>query len=45
MRTLDSGLRLARTNDKGEREVLDDQARADETKRTREIIAANCSQP
>jgi len=45
MRTLDSGLRLARTNDKGEREVLDDQARADEAKRTRDIIAANCAQP
>jgi len=43
LRTLDGGLRLARTNEKGEREVLDDKARADETKRTRDIIAANCS--
>ena len=43
LRTLDSGLRLSRVNEKGEREVLDDKARADEAKRTREIIAANCS--
>ena len=43
MRTIDSGMRLARTNDKGEREVLDDKARADEAKRTREIIASNCN--
>ena len=42
MRTLDSGVRIARTNDKGEREFLDDTARAAETKRTRDIIAADC---
>jgi uncharacterized protein DUF4124 len=40
--TLESGQRMARTNDKGEREVLDDQARAEETKRTRGIIASEC---
>lgn len=42
MRTLDSGLRLARINAKGEREVLDDAARAAETKRGREMIASEC---
>ncbi len=42
MRTLDSGVRIARTNDKGEREFLDDAARAAETKRTRDIVAADC---
>jgi type IV secretory pathway VirB10-like protein len=39
---LESGLRMARTNEKGEREILDDKARADEMRRTREIIAADC---
>ncbi len=39
---LESGLRMARTNDKGEREILDDKARADEMRRTREIIATDC---
>ena len=28
IRTLESGMRMARINDKGEREVLDDKARA-----------------
>jgi hypothetical protein len=42
MRTLDSGVRIARTNDKGEREILDDQQRADETKRARDTIASDC---
>ena len=42
MRTLDDGIRIARSNDKGEREFLDDKARAEETKRTREIIASDC---
>lgn len=40
--TLDSGQRVARMNDKGEREFLDDAARAAETRRAREIIASNC---
>ena len=40
--TLESGLRMARTNDKGEREVLDDKARAEESQRTRGIIASDC---
>lgn len=40
--TLESGVRMARTNDKGEREVLDDAARAAETQRARQIIASDC---
>ena len=42
MATLDSGIRLARANAKGEREFLDDKQRADETKRVRDTIAADC---
>jgi hypothetical protein len=39
---LDSGIRIARTNDKGEREFLDDRARGDEQRRAREVIASDC---
>jgi Domain of unknown function (DUF4124) len=39
---LDSGQRMARFNDKGEREVLDDKGRADEVQRAREVIASDC---
>jgi hypothetical protein len=42
IRTLDSGIRIARTNDKGEREFMDDTARAAEAKRTQDIIASDC---
>ena len=42
MRSLDSGIRIARTNDKGEREILDDQQRAEEVKRTQTVIASDC---
>jgi hypothetical protein len=42
LRSIDSGVRLVRTNEKGEREVLDDQQRADEAKHTRDIIASDC---
>lgn len=42
MAALESGQRLARYNDKGEREVLDDKQRADETRRAREVIASDC---
>ncbi len=38
----DSGVRMARTNDKGEREVMDDAARATEVKRIQSIIDADC---
>lgn len=42
LRALDDGMRMARVNEKGEREILDDKARAEETKRTRDIIASDC---
>jgi hypothetical protein len=42
MRSLDSGVRMTRTNDKGEREYLDDTARAAEAKRTREMMSSDC---
>lgn len=41
-RSLQSGQRIARTNEKGEREVLDDGGRAEEMQRTREAIDSNC---
>jgi hypothetical protein len=41
-RTVESGQRIARTNDKGEREFLDDAQRAREAARTRDIIASDC---
>jgi hypothetical protein len=40
--TLESGIRLARANASGEREFLDDKQRADETKRTKDVIDTNC---
>ena len=40
--TLESGQRVARSNDKGEREILDDKGRADETRRAREVVASDC---
>lgn len=39
---LDSGQRIARFNDKGEREILDDAQRAAEAQRAREVIASDC---
>jgi hypothetical protein len=42
MASLDSGIRLSRVNDKGEREILDDKQRADEINRTRQVIASDC---
>ena len=38
----DSGVRISSINDKGEREYLDDAARAAETKRLQGIIASDC---
>ncbi len=38
----DSGMRIARTNEKGEREVLDDAARAVEVKRVQDVMASEC---
>ncbi len=40
--TLESGIRIARTNEKGEREFLDDSNRASEMRRAREVIASDC---
>lgn len=40
--SLDSGVRIARTNEKGEREILDDAQRAAEARRIDEIIQADC---
>lgn len=42
LRALEDGMRMARVNEKGEREVLDDKARAEESKRARDIIASDC---
>jgi hypothetical protein len=42
LRTLQDGIRISRTNAAGEREILDDKARADETKRARDVISADC---
>lgn len=39
---LGDGMRIARTNAQGEREVLDDKGRADEMQRARQIIASDC---
>jgi hypothetical protein len=39
---LDSGQRMARTNERGEREVLDDRGRAEEARRARAVIASDC---
>jgi flagellar biosynthesis GTPase FlhF len=42
MRSIEGGMRIARTNEKGEREILDDTARATETKNTRDVITSDC---
>ena len=42
-KTLDSGARLSRTNAKGEREILDDAARAAEVKRIQSIVTSDCN--
>lgn len=42
LRAIDEGMRLSRVNEKGEREFLDDKARADEAARTRAIIGSDC---
>lgn len=38
----DSGRRISRTNEKGERELLDEAARADESRRIQSIIDSDC---
>jgi hypothetical protein len=42
LRMMESGMRVAQVNAKGEREIMDDKARADETKRARDMIASDC---
>jgi hypothetical protein len=42
VRALEDGMRMARVNEKGEREILDDKARAEETKRARDVVASDC---
>lgn len=42
LRSLEGGMRLARTNDKGEREILDDKQRAEETQRARTVVSSDC---
>ncbi len=39
---MESGVRVSITNAKGEREILDDAARAAEAKKIRTVIEANC---
>lgn len=39
---LEQGQRIARVNEKGEREILDDKGRAEEMKRANEVIASDC---
>ena len=40
--SFDSGMRIAQTNAKGEREILDDNQRATEVKRLEAVIASDC---
>ena len=42
MRSLNDGIRIAKVNANGEREVLDDSARAAEQRRTQELITSEC---
>jgi len=41
-KALDDGIRMARVNAKGEREVMDDKARAEESRRMREVMSTDC---
>jgi hypothetical protein len=40
--TFESGQRVSRMNERGEREYLDDRQRAAEAQRARDVMAANC---
>lgn len=40
--TFDSGIRVARLNAQGEREIIDDKARAEEQQRLQAVIASDC---
>ena len=39
---IDGGQRMARTNEKGEREILDDKGRAEERRLANEVITSDC---
>ena len=40
--TFDSGIRVARVNSKGEREIMDDKTRASENRRLQSVIDSDC---
>lgn len=42
LKLLEDGVRIAKTNEKGEREILDDKQRSDEQGRVRKIVASDC---
>lgn len=42
LRTLESGMRIARVNDRGDREFLNDEQRSAEAARARQVIASDC---
>jgi hypothetical protein len=42
LRTLESGLRVARVTPSGEREIIDDATRAQQIAQAREAVASNC---
>lgn len=42
LRSLNDGIRIARTNAQGEREILNDDQRAEEARRTQQVIASDC---
>ena len=42
LRALEQGIRVARVNEKGERDILDDKGRAEEAARSRETINNDC---
>lgn len=42
LRQLEDGMRIARTDAQGNREILDDAARNAEVQRTRDLISSNC---
>jgi len=43
LRLLEGGVRISRRDERGERVFLDDQQRAEETKRARAVIAVDCA--
>jgi len=45
LRTLEDGMRVSRTNEKGEREILDDKQRAAEIQRARGVVGSDCAKP